>query len=219
MEPTGIYSSVTITKPQIERFYADRGNDLVDDVRCIFGKKPGLKEEEHIGFYDPETKYFHDVRNKLVVRYDESTEKLFYFYQLELRDPESMTQVPSFRAFIDIAKYHKETGESYIAFSSSAPNFMKDELWRVYGFTHNELKEIRVDEFPKERQRALDRLAWQYYWGPIEAMFQRSDRGEDVSYFNHFFPLYCLDSALLAFLGITAPPADSRMMPPPYEGR
>jgi len=218
MEPVGIYSSVTITRPQLERFYAERGNALVDDVRCIFGNKPRLKPDKYgCGFYDPETEYFHNSRNKLVVRYDEPTEKLFYLYQLEVQDLESMVHAPSFQVFTDIAKYHKQTGEDYIAFSPSAPNFMLDQLWRVYSFTHDGLKEIPVEEFSKERQSALDRLAWKYYWGPIEAMFQRSDRGEDISYFEHFFPRYCLDSALLGLLGITIPPADPRMVPPPYK--
>ena len=69
MEPVGIYSSVGISRSQLGRFYADRGDALIDDVRCILGRKPGF-EYKYGGFFDAETGCFHDERNKLVMRYD-----------------------------------------------------------------------------------------------------------------------------------------------------
>ena len=215
MEPVGIYSTVSISRSQLDQFYADSGNLLIDDVRCIMGKKEGLRPE-YRGFHDPATGYYHSEQNKLVVRYDEATETLFYLYQLELRDPESMAEALSFKVFTDISKYRHALGPDFIVFSPSSPNFLIDEPWRVYEFASDGIKEIPVTDIPKARMRQMDALSWQYYWGPIEAMFQRSDLGEDVSYFNHFFPQNCIDPQLLSLLGIPSPTEDPRMAPSPY---
>ncbi|WP_144030002.1 MULTISPECIES: hypothetical protein [Burkholderia] len=107
---------------------------------------------------------------------------MFYFYQLELRDPASMAEVPSFRAFAHVAGYRDRDGADYVAFSPSAPNFLIDPLWRVYQFSRDGLNEIAVDALPTDRQREIDVLSWRYYCGPVEAMFQRADRDEDASY-------------------------------------
>ncbi|WP_333976030.1 hypothetical protein [Burkholderia cepacia] len=216
MEPVGIYASVSIGRTQLSRFYADWGDALIDDVRCILGIKPGLQPDSQGGFVDPATGWYHHPGNKLVIRYDADTATLFYFYQLELRDPDSMAGVPSFQAFTRIAGYRDEADADYVAFSPSAPNFLSDRLWRVYQFTHDGLGTIEIDAFPGDRQREMDRLSWQYYWGPIEAMFQRADRREDVSYFNHFFPQHCLDRQLLSLLNVDMPIDDPRMTPAPY---
>ncbi|WP_423381927.1 hypothetical protein [Burkholderia sp. LMG 32019] len=216
MEPVGIYASVSIGKTRLNQFYADWGDALVDDVRCILGRKPGLQADGYGGYTDPATGWYHNPGNKLVVRYDEATQTLFYFYQLELRDPESMAGIPSFQAFTRIAGYRDAAGADYVAFSPSAPNFLSDGFWRVYRFTHDGLSTIETDALPGDRQHEMDRLAWQYYWGPIEAMFERADRREDVSYFNHFFPQHCFDPPLLSLLGIDMPTNDPRMTPAPY---
>ncbi|KER69007.1 hypothetical protein ACN8ZM_36795 [Burkholderia aenigmatica] len=216
MEPVGIYASVAISNEQLTRFYEDWGDALIDDVRCIFGKKPGLQRDSSGGFIDPATGHYHNPGNKLVIRYDEATETLFYYYQLELRDPDSMAAVPSFRAFTRIAGYRDRAGADYVAFSPSAPNFLIDSLWRAYQFTRDGLSAIAIDALPPDRQRELDVLSWRYYWGPIEAMFERMDRREDVSYFSNFFPENCFDPPLLSLLGVEKPAYDSRMMPAPY---
>lgn len=205
MEPVGIYASVKISKQRLDNYYRDWGDALIDDVRCILGKKPGLQQESHGGFVDPSTDYYHNPLNKLVIRYDAATETLFYLYQLEVRDPETMEGFPSFVAFTKIAGYRDRGGVDYIAFSPSAPNFMYDTLWRVYQFTADGLSEIEVDAFPEDRQREIDELSKRYYWGPISEMFDKADRGEDVSYFQNFFPDHCLDAPLLALLGIAKP--------------
>ncbi|NHV26240.1 hypothetical protein [Burkholderia sp. D-99] len=216
MEPVGIYASVSIDKTRLNQFYADWGDALIDDVRCILGRKPGLQPDGYGGYTDPATGWYHNPGNKLVVRYDEATQTLFYFYQLELRDPDRMAGIPSFQAFTRIAGYRDAAGADYVAFSPSAPNFLSDGFWRVYRFTHDGLSTIETDALPGDRQREMDRLSWQYYWGPIEAMFERSDRREDVSYFNHFFPQHCFDPPLLSLLGIDMPTNDPRMTPSPY---
>jgi hypothetical protein len=216
VEPVGIYSSVTISKSDLARFYADRGAALIDDVRCILGKKADLQPHPYGGLIDPETGHHHDPHNKLVIRYDEATQTLLYFYQLELRDPDSMAEMPSFKAFAEIVAYRNGASTDYVAFSPSAPNFLTDELWRAYAFTQDGLKEIDPGDLPRDRQRAIDVWSWQYYWGPIEAMFKRMDRGEDVSYFDDFFPHHCFDPPLLALLGLDRPAMDPRMAPADY---
>lgn len=214
MEPVGIYSSVTISKDKLKKFYADKGDALIDDVRCILGKKPGL--QDRFGGFNPATGYYHNPHNKLVIRYDAAAETLFYFYQLEVRDPDTMAIVPSFKIFTDIASYRDEATVDYVAFSPSAPNFLHDTPWRAYAFEQGGLKAIAVGDLPRDRQRAIDALSWRYYWGPIATMFKRMDRGEDTSYFDNFFPHYCFDAPLLSLLGIEPPEADPRMTAAPY---
>lgn len=205
MEPVGIYASIKISKERLDDFYRDWGDALIDDVRCILGKKSGLQQHSFGGFVDPATEYYHDPRNKLVIRYDAVTETLFYLYQLEVRDLQSMESAPSFLALKKIAGYRDRGDVDYIAFTPSAPNFMHDPLWRGYQLTADSLSEIAVDAFPRDRQREIDMLSKRYYWGPIDEMFDKADRGEDVSYFANFFPDHCLDASLLGLLGIAKP--------------
>jgi len=104
----------------------------------------------------------------------------------------------------------------YVAFSPSAPNFLTDSLWPACQFTRDGLSAIAIDALPPDRRRELDALSWRYYWGPLEAMFERMDRREDVSYFSNFFPENCFDLPPLSLPGLEKPANDSRMTPAPY---
>jgi hypothetical protein len=216
LEPVGIYAAVKLSKRQVEKFFAENGNALIDDVTYILGQKGSRGRFGH--YVNPETRYHHHPRNQLVIQYEETAEILLYFYMLELRNAEDMGEVPSFKAFTAIAAYKDSDRDDYIAFSSSAPNFRDSPLWRALKVERSTLVDIEANRVPADRLKEIDALSWRYYWGPIEAMYLRRDR-EDVSYFDRFFPDHCFHPTLLERLGITPPAPDSRFEPAPYGSR
>lgn len=217
LEPVGIYATIKISKRQVDKFFVENSDALIDDVRYILGQK-GSRDKYGL-YVNPETHYHHHPRNQLVIQYEETSEILFYFYMLELRNAEAMGEVPSFKAFTAIAAYKDGDRDDYIAFSSSAPNFLTDPLWRALEVGRGVLVGIEANRVPADRMKEIDALSWRYYWGPIEAMFQRMDRGEDISYFDRFFPDHCFYPTLLERLGIVPPAPESRFEPAPYPER
>ena len=180
MEPVGIFSAVRLSHGALERFIADHGEALVDDVQYILANA-----RTKASILSPHG-YYHHPGNKLVVQYEAATATLFYLYILELRNPEAMEQVPSLQTFRQIAGYKDIDSADLLVFSSSMPNLLSDPIWRAYVIRPGQWQVMDPAAVPKSALQALWRLAHTYYFDIGERYF--NDEPEDSwRYPDNFF--------------------------------
>ncbi|SMC20165.1 hypothetical protein SAMN02745857_00841 [Andreprevotia lacus DSM 23236] len=130
MEPVGIFAHVRLSPQAFDRFRAEHGAALIDDVRYIAANQRSYPDD----VISPDG-YYHNKGNALVVQYDATAQRLFYLYLLELRSLEAMLQVPSLAVLQRISAYKDLPGEDYAVFSASMPNLLYDARWAAYAIT------------------------------------------------------------------------------------
>ena len=112
--------------------------------------------------------YVHDAGNRLVLDYDASAMRLFYFYMLTLRHPDDMAQLPSFGVLQRIADYKDLDEVDHVVFSPSAPNFLSDGVWRAYRLTMNCWETVEEEHVPKAVLAQQNELINRHFFDPIE---------------------------------------------------
>jgi len=174
MEPVGIFAAIRLTEPAYQRFCADHGRALVDDVRYIqanveaerahyeaiesfrqaHGGEPTMTQirafmasHRKAEVLTPQGHYHHPG-NRLIVRYEADSQTLFYLYILELRHPDYMAQEPSFLALQHIAQYKDLPATDHVLFSSSMPNMPTDPIWRSFAVRPGQWRELAGNEQP-----------------------------------------------------------------------
>ncbi|MBN2715962.1 MAG: hypothetical protein JXX14_08900 [Deltaproteobacteria bacterium] len=143
MEPTAIVSKVRISKLKAEQFLHDNKVQFTQEIVKIMK-----------GEYEPGT--------VLVLQYEEETESMIFVYWLELRNPESMMQMPGFEAFKQIATYKDIEASDLIVFSSSAPNFLTDPIWKAFQISVNEVTPVIPNNLSRKLISELDDILAKY---------------------------------------------------------
>ncbi len=167
MEPTAIAGTVHLTPAAFERFKRDHGAALISDVHFILANYALQGDANAQPVADPDG-YMHDAGNRLVVDYDASAMRLFYFYMLNLRHPDDMAQVPSFKVLQRIASYKDVDEVDHVVFSPSAPNFLSDGVWQAYQLTVNRWEAIDEEQVPQAVLAQQNDLINRHFFDPIE---------------------------------------------------
>ena len=167
MEPTAIVGTVHLTPAAFECFKRDHGAALISDVHFILANH-ALQDVADAQLVVGPDGYVHDADNRLVVDYDASAMRLFYFYMLKLRHPDDMAQVPSFKVLQRIASYKDLDEVDHVVFSPSAPNFLSDGVWQAYQLTVNRWEAIEEEQVPQAVLAQQNELINRHFFDPIE---------------------------------------------------
>lgn len=186
MEAVSILGAVRLSEDAYLRFCSDHGHALIEDIKCSmanadaershaleiaeFLKRIGepsmsqlrefIASHRKVEFLAP-CGYFHHPRNRLIVRYLKDSATLFYFYILELRSPEDMAQVPSFKTLQRIARYKDLTDVDHVVFVSGTPDVVHARIWRAFRVTAGHWGEVPNDTpAPAATLETLHQLAF-----------------------------------------------------------
>lgn len=185
MEPVAILGAIQLSEGAYFRFCSDHGPALVEDLRYIkanadaeraytsaiaelrqrFGE-PSMSQIRTFMASHRRTQvltplgHFHHPRDRLIVRYLQGS-TLFYFYVLELRKPDDMAVVPSFKALQNIAFYKDSKQADHVLFASATPDVPHMQIWRRFRVVPGLWEEMRDDaQVPTSAVSGLRKLAY-----------------------------------------------------------
>lgn len=217
MEPVAIIGSIHLTPMAFELFVQEQGKQLVSDVNYILTNRkiedqrlrtieefsrtrPSLaaaseffkKASPAKVLRDTPAGYLHAASDELVIQYDPKSRSLFYLYVLDLRNPDDMNEVPSFKVLQTVARYKDIDSVDYVAFSSSATNFLTDPIWRTFTLEKGKWKATAGDSLDPATKGTLDRLSRAYYFDAIHKSYDKTEPALGTAapwaYPHHYFP-------------------------------
>jgi hypothetical protein len=183
MEPTAIVSKVRISKLKAEQFLHDNKTQFVDEIVRILN-----------GEY---------VRgNVLILQYEKEIESMVFIYWLELRDPDSMKQMPGLQAFKRIANYKDIETSDLMVFSSSAPNFLTDPIWLAYKIGVNEVSRILPKNLSEKSMSELNEILGKYIFDTARENNDSIDASNNP--YSLFFNNKCIHPILVEQYNVRA---------------
>lgn len=189
-EVTGVFARIRMSEQAKERFFKDKAAGLLADHFCIIkaretqrqhdaelGERRSSEKELSVKEYmqflaksRQSAKLLCDVGDKIIIRYDQETESLFYMQMFSHGGIANINTSLSLKTFLaSVAEYKDVDAIDFVFFSGGATNLKTSSFYRIWEIRRSApLKLVEWEEKLMQEIDGIDALSRKYYFDVVD---------------------------------------------------